>query len=69
LLNDEAPNPEPADEGDWCETYLATIGCGWTQEWSCPGELVGSSGIAQSDGSLGFTCCCSEEQGRNEAFG
>ena len=33
-------------------------GCGWTLQYSCPGQPRGSKGYAGDDGSEGYRCCC-----------
>jgi len=53
--------------GDWgkqapseCDQYMATTGCGWTAQWSCPNQGRGTQGVAGNDGSPGYRCCCSD---------
>ena len=41
-----------------CSKYLADSGCGWTSDYSCPGQVGGSKGTASNDGSEGYKCCC-----------
>jgi lysophospholipase L1-like esterase len=41
-----------------CDEYMGTTGCGWTKQFSCPGEPHGSDGSSSNDGTLGYTCCC-----------
>jgi len=45
-----------------CLSYKSSIGCDWTKSWSCPSQPeIGSSGVACSDGSVGFMCCCESD--------
>ena len=37
-------------------------GCGWTVQYSCPGQPHGSKGLAGDDGSEGYRCCCGAAQ-------
>jgi len=32
--------------------------CEWTKEYSCPGDPVGTKGVAKNDGTMSFRCCC-----------
>jgi hypothetical protein len=41
-----------------CSDYMDKVGCGWTESWSCPGQVHGSEGIAGANGGLGYQCCC-----------
>merc|ERR1719436_290871 len=41
-----------------CRNYIGATGCGWTKQYSCPGQLGGTSGLARRDGTLGYKCCC-----------
>lgn len=44
-----------------CVAYMATSGCGWTSNWSCPGQGLGASGAAQLTGGVdrqAYHCCC-----------
>ena len=38
-------------------------GCGWTLQYSCPGQPRGSKGPAGDDGTDGHRCCCGAAQG------
>ena len=38
-------------------------GCGWTLQYSCPGQPRGSKSVAGDDGSEGYRCCCGSDQG------
>jgi len=48
----------PAGHSSRCATYCTETGCGWTKQWSCPWEPVGTRGHASNDGSVGYDCCC-----------
>jgi len=41
-----------------CTSYMNKHGCGWTSQYSCPGQAVGSAGVSHVDDSLGYKCCC-----------
>lgn len=43
-----------------CDAYMDETGCGWTEEYACPGakNLPADQVVANDDGSLGFNCCC-----------
>jgi len=43
---------------DECDNYMATTGCGWTEQFSCPDEPAGSEGKSSDDGTIGYRCCC-----------
>ena len=62
-----APAPAPAPPSPLekktktpseCRHYIATTGCGWTSESSCPGQAAGKAGLARDDNSEGLACCC-----------
>jgi hypothetical protein len=53
----------------FCKDYMKDVGCGWTDEYSCPGQPHSANfkwsakddGTAGRDSSKGWTCCCVEE--------
>merc|ERR1711865_1206631 len=42
----------------FCLEYMIGTGCGWTDDYNCPGEKSGAVGTATEDQSIGFNCCC-----------
>ena len=57
----EGPGPAAAS------TRIITVtqcpgGCGWTLQYSCPGQPRGSKGPAGDDGTEGYRCCCGAGQ-------
>eukprot|EP00425_Heterocapsa_triquetra_P022514 CAMPEP_0195154966 /NCGR_PEP_ID=MMETSP0448-20130528/183918_1 /TAXON_ID=66468 /ORGANISM="Heterocapsa triquestra, Strain CCMP 448" /LENGTH=919 /DNA_ID=CAMNT_0040193747 /DNA_START=69 /DNA_END=2826 /DNA_ORIENTATION=+ len=53
--------PHAVAEDEVCPKYMAETGCAWTRAFSCPGQTRGELGLATSDGSHGYTCCCEQE--------
>eukprot|EP00927_Polykrikos_kofoidii_P069037 TRINITY_DN6444_c0_g1_i1.p1 TRINITY_DN6444_c0_g1~~TRINITY_DN6444_c0_g1_i1.p1 ORF type:complete len:290 (+),score=34.39 TRINITY_DN6444_c0_g1_i1:59-871(+) len=58
-----------------CSDYMMRVGCGWTNEYPCPGQpnIQGvKQWCAQDDGpdgedqSLGWTCCCVQEKWKED---
>mmetsp|Transcript_112259 Transcript_112259/g.362504 ORF Transcript_112259/g.362504 Transcript_112259/m.362504 type:complete len:194 (+) Transcript_112259:1076-1657(+) len=47
-------------ESQQCSSYMGTVGCGWTADFSCPGQDRGTKGRAHDDGSEGYKCCCTD---------
>jgi len=61
-----APSVEVVN--DICHSYISKIGCGWTWVNSCPGQKLGSGGLAQDDGSVGYKCCCAYEMWKENFY-
>ena len=40
--------------------------CGWTADWSCPGQPQGNHGAAGNDGSHNYICCCDQGHWEDE---
>ena len=72
LLGRMATAPAPLTEkrllarqdGSSNTTALAQCpdGCGWTLQYSCPGQPRGIKGPARDDGSESYRCCCGPSQ-------
>jgi len=57
-----APGPVMPAVPSTCINYMASVGCQWTAQWNCPGQVpYGSSGQAAVDSSHGYMCCCVKE--------
>lgn len=41
-----------------CKDFANAGDCGWTRQWSCPKQSMGSRGLASDDGSRRYACCC-----------
>jgi len=44
-------------------------GCGWTRDYSCPGQQLGRKGRANADGSAGYRNCCLHGKWKLESKG
>jgi len=66
LMAELATVPTVVKVNDQCHAYLASTGCSWTQDHSCPGQPEGWSGVAGDDGSTGFKCCCKYEMWKED---
>lgn len=44
-----------------CTNYMSQAGCGWTNQFSCPGQPAGNNGAAvdsRDANDVAFRCCC-----------
>merc|ERR1712107_27704 len=43
---------------EYCDPYMKSKGCAWTQDYNCELQPSGALGSAPKDGSIGYNCCC-----------